>query len=216
MAFFLNREDAGRQLATALAAYRGAEAVVYALPRGGVVLGAIVARALVAPLDVLTPRKVGHPLNPEYAICAVSGSGELVCNEAERAHADPHWLETEVAYERAESERRRVLYTDARPPVPVAGKTAILVDDGIATGLTMRAALREVRHRGPARVVVAIPIIPAQTAEVLRREADDVVALDTPTLFLGAVGAYYQEFRQITDAEVMALLRVAQGGRHAA
>jgi predicted phosphoribosyltransferase len=184
MAFFLNREDAGRQLAAALAAYRGAQAVVFALPRGGVVLGAVVARSLGLPLDVLTPRKVGHPLNPEYAICAVSGSGKVVCNEDERAAVDPHWLDAEVERQRAESTRRHALYGAGTGPLDA--RTAILVDDGIATGLTMRAAIREVRHRRPARVVVAIPVIPPQTAETLRQEADEVVALEIPTLFFSA------------------------------
>jgi predicted phosphoribosyltransferase len=180
------------------------------LPRGGVALGVVVARALGAPLDLLITRKIGHPMAPEYAVCAISDAGGLICNEDERAQLDPTWLGVAIARERAEAARRRVAYLRDHPPVPVAGKTALIVDDGIATGLTMRAAINEVRLRHPARVVVGVPVIPSDTAVVLRREADAVVALEIPSVFLGSVGAYYEDFGQLTDGDVMRLLH--EGG----
>ena len=203
---FRNRTDAGKKLALALKHYRNQDGVVYALPRGGVVLGAEVAQALRLPLDLIIPRKVGHPMSPEYAICAVVESGEKVCNEWEVARVDPQWFQREVAAQQLEARRRRELYLKDRAPVPVAGRTAIIVDDGIATGLTMEAAIREARRRRPGRIVVAIPVVPGDTAARLRRQVDELVALDIPEYYLGAVGAYYDEFPQITDAEVIALL----------
>ena len=204
---FANRVEAGARLAAALAAYRDADTVVLALPRGGVVVGAQVARALGAPLDLVIARKVGHPGNPEYALCAVTEDGEAVCNEAERARVDPDWLDSAIAREREEAARRRRRYLADRAPIPLAGKTVVLVDDGIATGLTMRAAIRQVRAQHPRRVVMAIPIIPPDTAERLSAEVDVVVALDIPSIFLGAVGAYYDDFSQVTDDEVIHLLQ---------
>lgn len=203
---FRDRAEAGKQLARRLVGYAGPTSVVYALPRGGVVLGAAVARVLEAPLEILIARKVGHPSNPEYAVCAVTESGEPVCNPTEVPALDAIWLEAAISRERAEAVRRCERYLHGRLPISAAGKTAILVDDGIATGLTMRAAIREMRAQGAARVVVAVPVIPSDTAVVLAREADDVVAVEIPPFFLGAVGAYYDDFHQVTDEEVLALL----------
>jgi predicted phosphoribosyltransferase len=133
---FANRQEAGRKLAEALDGFRGQAGVVYALPRGGVPLGQEVARRLGMPLDILIPRKIGHPMQPEYAICAVPEHGQRVCNPREEASVDPNWLAEAEASERAEARRRRSLYGRADAP-SVAGKLAIIVDDGIATGLTM-------------------------------------------------------------------------------
>lgn len=205
---FKNRTDAGIKLAAALQHYKGMDAVVYALPRGGVVLGVEIAKALKLPLDLVIPRKIGHPHNPEYAICAVTEHGELLCNEAERRAVDPAWLKQAVEKEIQEATRRRETYLKGRPSVAVEGKTAIIVDDGIATGLTMRAAIKDLRARHPAKVVVAIPVCPADTAEVLRREADELVVLDIPLVYLGAVGAYYQDFPQVSDEEVIEFLKL--------
>ncbi|MCL7744139.1 phosphoribosyl transferase [Guyparkeria hydrothermalis] len=202
---FANRREAGRQLAEALDKFRGQEGVVYALPRGGVPLGQEVARRLDMPLDVLIPRKIGHPMQPEYAICAVPEHGQRVCNPREEAAVDPQWLATAEARERAEARRRRGLYGRADSP-SVVGKIAIIVDDGIATGLTMRAAIRDADAREPAHVVVAIPVVPASTAATLETEADELVALEITDHYLGAVGAYYGSFAQVSDQEVVAML----------
>lgn len=203
---FKDRAEAGRRLAAALAEHVDGPGVVYPLPRGGVVLGVEIAAALRLPLDLIIPRKIGHPYSPEYGIAAVVESGELVKNEAEVARVDPAWFERAVEHERAEARRRRELYLRGRAPVPVEGKTAILVDDGIATGLTMEAAIREAKRLRPRRTVVAVPVAPADTVQRIGREVDAFVALDIPEFYLGAVGAYYDHFPQLTDDEVIALL----------
>jgi predicted phosphoribosyltransferase len=204
---FQDRADAGRKLAQALKKYARQDGVVCALPRGGVVLGVEIARALDLPLDLLIARKVGHPLFPEYAIGAVTENGELVTNPGEVARVEPQWFQREVEAQRREARRRRELYLGGRAPLPVAGKTVIVVDDGVATGLTMEAAIRDVRRRAPARLVVAVPVAPSDTAAKIAREVDELVALDIPEFYLGAVGAYYEEFHQVGDDEVVALLQ---------
>ncbi len=204
---FRDRTDAGKKLAHALKQHRNQEGVVYALPRGGVVLGVEVARELGMPLELLIPRKIGHPLQPEYAICAVVENGEMVCNQNEVARVDPQWFRREVEAEREEARRRRELYLGGRAPAPVAGKTAIIVDDGIATGLTMEVAIRDARRREPARLVVAVPVAPPDTVERLARAVDEFVVLDHSPYYLGAVGAYYDSFYQVSDEEVVALMR---------
>jgi putative phosphoribosyl transferase len=208
---FRDRTDAGKQLSVALSEYRGETGVVLALPRGGVVLGIEVAEGLGMPLDLVIPRKIGHPQQPEYAIAAVAESGELAANEAEVRRVDPDWFRNAVDREQAEAKRRRQLYLGGRAPLPLAGKLAILVDDGIATGLTMFAAIRDVKQRSPARTVVAVPVAPADTVAQLRREVDAVVTLDDGEYFLGAVGAYYDDFPQVSDSEVVALMQRAAG-----
>ena len=204
---FKDRTDAGRKLAQALDSYANQDGVVYALPRGGVVLGVEVARALRMPLDLLIPRKLGHPLQPEYAIGAVVESGEMVVNQWEVSRVDPQWFKREVEAERREARRRRELYLGGRAPAAVKGKIAIIVDDGIATGLTMEVAIRDARHRAPGRLVVAVPVAPPETVERLAREVDEFVVLDRSPYYLGAVGAYYDYFTQVSDDEVVALLR---------
>jgi len=208
---FKDRTDAGRQLAELLAGrYAGIDGIVYALPRGGVVLGVEIARRLGLPLDLIIARKIGHPHNPEYAIGAVTEQGELVTNPREIESVRREWLAREIEKERREAERRHAVYLNGRTPLSAAGRTAILVDDGIATGLTMQAAIRAVQRQHPARVVVAVPVVPADTAARLEREADEVVALDVATDYFGAVGAYYDDFPQVTDGEVVELLRAME------
>jgi predicted phosphoribosyltransferase len=175
-------------------------------------VGAEIARALAAPLEAVIARKVGHPQSPEYAVCAVGASGYLVCTEAERRSLDPAWLQAAVERERREAARRQAVYLEGRRPVSAEGRTAILVDDGIATGLTMRAAIQEMKGQRPRQIVVAVPVIPRETAAVLNREVDAVVAVDIPDLFLGAVGAYYVDFQQVDDDEVIRLLRQSAAG----
>ena len=203
---FKDRTEAGKKLAQALDMYRDQPAVVYALPRGGVVLAVEIAQALHLPLDLVIPRKIGHPYNTEYAIGAVTEDGDPVYNQWETARVEPHWLQQQVASERQEARRRREQYLHGREPFFVAGKTAILVDDGIATGLTMLAAIRDIKQRQPSRVVVAIPVAPRDTAERLLQEADEVVGLEITDHYRGAVGAYYDYFPQVSDAEVIRLL----------
>lgn len=203
---FKNRVEAGQKLAAALGKYKGEDVVVYAIPRGGVVLGYEIAKQLEAPLDLVIPRKVGHPLSPEYAVCVVAEDGEMLCNEEEAASLDKEWLQVQVEKERKEAQRRRQVYLGGRPPLSAQDKIAILVDDGVATGLTFLLALRQVRRLSPKRLVAAIPVAPRETAELLRKEADELVVLHVPRLYLGAVGAYYDEFEQAEDEEVIGLL----------
>ncbi len=208
---FKDRAEAGRKLAAALdTKYGGEQGIVYPLPRGGIPLGVEIARRLNMPIDLVIARKIGHPFNPEYAICAVCENGGMVCNEWEVSQVDPAWFEQRLKSEREEARRRRQRYLGSREPLPAAGKVAILVDDGIATGLTMRAAIRDLRRRHPTRIVVAVPVAPKDTAALLKREVDDLVALDIPDFYLGAVGAYYVDFPQITDDQVIKLLQLAE------
>jgi len=208
---FVNRTDAGKQLAAKLAEqYQGKDGVVYALPRGGVVLGIEIAGRLRMPLDLIIARKIGHPQNPEYAVGAVTENGDLVRSPYEVGNIPEQWFQRQAAAEREEARRRHQLYVGGRAPLPAAGKIAILVDDGIATGLTMEAAIRALHRQRPERVVVAVPVVPADTAAKLAREVDDVVALDVARDYLGAVGAYYDDFPQVTDDEVVALLQAAR------
>ena len=206
---FRNRSDAGRRLAKALAAYKGQPAVVLALPRGGVPVGAEIADALGAPLDLVLVRKIGVPFQPELAMGAVAGGTPPVTVRNEDVIAmlriDAASFKAVEERELAEIERRRAAYLAGRASPEVAGKVAIVVDDGVATGATTRAALRAVRARKPARLVLATPVAPAETLADLRREADEVVCLEDH-LFLGAIGGCYLDFRQVSDEEVTAIL----------
>lgn len=205
---FKDRMDAGKKLAQALSSYRGQDVVVYALPRGGVVLGAEVARLLDAPLDLIVVRKVGHPYSPEYAIAAVAEDGHSVINPAEVSLVDRQWFDESVCIERQEAHRRRRLYMHGSDPIPATNKVAILVDDGLATGLTMFAAVQEVRHFGPKKIVVAVPVAPPETVQELKEVVDDVVVLHLPAS-LGAIGSFYLRFDQVTDEEVIELMKPA-------
>jgi putative phosphoribosyl transferase len=209
---FQNRTDAGEQLAQALMTYKGQSVVVYALPRGGVVLGVEVARALEAPLDLLVVRKIGHPHQLEYAIGAVAEDGYLVTNPDERGTPDEGWFRHAVAAELKEAHRRRALFLQGRRPFAVRGKIAIIVDDGLATGMTMLAAIHEIRKREPKQIIVAVHVAAAETANKLRSVVDDLVVLHIPE-WLDAIGAFYQDFAQVTDDEVVALMQSETAGK---
>jgi len=210
---FRDRRDAGERLGARLAALRGQDVVVLALPRGGVPVAFEVARALSAPLDVLVARKLGAPGNPEYALGAVAEGGALVLDPEALLEADVGGAELArlVEAETAEISRRVRAYRGDRPLPEVAGRVVVLVDDGIATGRTARAALRALRARGPARLVLAAPVAAASTAAALRKEADEVVCLLEPDHFF-AVGTWYEAFAQTTDSEVLELLEQAYRG----
>jgi putative phosphoribosyl transferase len=204
---FYDRAEAGKKLADALGKYKGQPAVIYALPRGGVVLGAIIARRLGAELDVAIPRKVGHPVSHETAVCAVSEEGYRLCNEL-LSTVSEGWLEQATKKEIAEAKRRREAYLGDRSQPSVRDKLAIIIDDGIATGLTMRVAIHDIKQRRPAKVIVAVPIAPSDAAEQISAEVDEFVALDIITSgYFGAVGAYYENFAQVSDEEVIQLLQ---------
>lgn len=206
---FRSRAEAGRLLADRLAKHEGQSVVVYALPRGGVVLGVEVARALRAPLEVLSVRKVGHPTSPEYAVCAVTDDGHVLCNAAEVETLDRQWLEAVLQREQAEAWRQQMVYQPKPITDSAEGKVAIITDDGVATGLTAAVAVQAVRDRQPAKIVLAAPVLPADVAQSLRGSVDELVTLDIPEVFLGSVGAYYDEFEQLSDEEVLQLLATA-------
>jgi predicted phosphoribosyltransferase len=207
--YFRDRYDAGRKLAAALAAFKGQDCVVLALPRGGVPIGAEIAESLGAPLDVLLVRKIGAPYQPELAIGAVvDGGNPIVVRNEELLRltgTTDQTFDHICKRELGEIERRRRAYVQGRKPLDPAGRIAIVVDDGIATGATMRAALRATRARKPSKLVLAVPVAAADTLADLGREADQTVCLATPDPF-GAVGLFYSDFGQVSDDDVIALL----------
>jgi putative phosphoribosyl transferase len=210
---FRDRRDAGRQLAAALGLYRDSHPLVLALPRGGVPVGFEVTKTLGAPLDVLLVRKIGAPGQEELGLGAIvdGHDPQLVLNEEiiRVVAPPPGYIEAEVRRQLAEIERRRQHYAGDRPPIPVDRRVVIVVDDGIATGGTVKAALRGVARLHPARLVLAVPVAPADTLRQLAADCDDIVCLAKPEPFY-AVGPHYQDFRQTTDEEVARLLAEAQ------
>jgi len=202
---FIDRLDAGRQLAQRVATLKLDQPIVYALPRGGVPVAAEIAAALNAPLDLVLVRKIGAPMQPELAVGAVvdGDEPELVINHdiARQTGADDEYIQSTCARELAEIDRRRARYLGNRPRPNPQGKTVIVVDDGIATGATAIAALHALRKRGAARRIVAVPVAPADTIDRLRKEAEDVICLMQPLDFWGISG-FYHDFHQLEDAEV--------------
>lgn len=205
---FRDRADAGRRLAEELRGYAGRDdVVVLALPRGGVPVGRRIADALGAPLDVLLVRKLGAPFQPELALGAVATGGIRILNQEllGRVRVPDEEMEEVTARERAELERREQAYRGDREPLPVEGRTVILVDDGVATGSTLRAAIRSLRERAPARIVAAVPVAPAESAASLAEEVDELVCVLTPASFFG-ISQSYERFPQLSDDEVRELL----------
>lgn len=200
---FQDRADAGRALARLLAKYRGKPGVVLAVPRGGVPVGAEVARALGMPLEPLVSKKIGHPLNPEYAIGAVTLEDRMMRepDAAPKAYVD---AETERLRQRIAEQTRR--FTDGRKPRPLEGIPVIVVDDGIATGSTLLCTLPMLRRKRPSRIIVAVPVAPPDALERLRAVADEVVCILREEDFNG-VGAFYADFTQVEDSEVAEMLK---------
>lgn len=207
---FKDRREAGRQLAALLAKYRDAKPLVLALPRGGVPVGYEIARALDAPLDVFIVRKLGAPQQPELGIGAVAPGGVLIIDTdtVRVLHITEEEIRSIAAVEAAEMERRLNRFRGDRALPEVRGRTVILVDDGLATGVTAFAAVQALRQLEPARIVLAAPVCASQTAHALSSEVDDLVCMKTPLDF-GAVGLWYRDFEQTTDDEVVSLLETA-------
>lgn len=214
---FRDRSDAGRQLAAMLMEYAASRPVVVALPRGGVVVGYEVAVALGAPLDILTVRKLGAPEHGELAIGAVvdaggGGAEPLTVLDQELIgylQVPEEYIRAEASRQAEEIRRREAAYRGDRPPIPLAGRVVIVVDDGVATGASTRVALRAVRRMQPARLILAVPVGPPESLRSLAREADEVVCVMAPRPF-GAVGAFYENFGQTSDQEVVDLLAAAR------
>ncbi|HEX7565403.1 MAG TPA: phosphoribosyltransferase family protein [Bradyrhizobium sp.] len=207
---FQDRSDAGRRLAEALSSYKDRHPIVLALPRGGVPVAAEVAAALDAPLDLILVRKIGVPTQPELAMGAVvDGTAPIVVRNEEvieLSGTTADEFDAACARELAEIERRRQLYIGDRPRAEITGQVVIVIDDGIATGATTRAALQAIRNRKPKELVLAVPVAPPDTITKLRGEVDALVCLETPELF-GAIGYFYRDFRQVSDQEVVAILK---------
>lgn len=214
---FKNREVAGKALAEAVAAKSLPDPVVLALPRGGVPVAAEVARVLNAPLDLVMVRKIGVPWQPELAAAAVidGQDAQIVLNEevCVEANISQSYIDEMAKEELEEIERRAKLYLKDRPRVPIAGRSAVVVDDGIATGTTIRAVIKALRLKKPRSIVLAVPVAPKEAVAALRAEADDIICLETPEPFFG-LSLHYADFHQVTDEEVISILE-AQKAREA-
>jgi putative phosphoribosyl transferase len=219
MKLFRDRKDSGRSLADALERYKGTNAIVIALPRGGVVVGNEVSQALGLRLDVIVTRKIGAPSNPEYAIGAIAETGNAQLNEEEiRLYGIPsRYIDDEIQRQRLEIERRVGLYRNGHKISSIRGEVVILVDDGIATGFTMFAAIRALKAHRPQKIVLAVPLAPMDVIDRMRAEVDEVVCLASPEPFM-AVGIWYENFEQTTDEEVRNYMELARqrvgGSRH--
>lgn len=200
---FPDRKSAGRALAKALQHLKGMNGVVLAIPRGGVPVAAEVAQALSMPLDILLSKKIGHPANPEFAVGAVTLEDQVL---TPGQHIDAQWIITETARIRKELSLKSQRLRGNRPDMSIRDRIVIIVDDGIATGQTLRATLPMIRRRQPAKIIIAVPVAPVAAVQSLRPEVDELVVLHTPRHFAG-VGVFYEDFSQIEDAEVAMLLR---------
>ncbi|NPV69987.1 MAG: phosphoribosyltransferase [Firmicutes bacterium] len=211
---FRDRREAGRLLLAEVRGLNLEKPVVLGVPRGGVVVAAEVSRGLGAPLDVIIPRKIGAPFNPELAIGAVAQDGSIILDESLVAalHVGEAYIASKAREETREIDRRLRVFRGGRPALDLEGMDVVVVDDGVATGLTITAALRSIQNRSPSRLVLAIPVAPQDAVRRLGEEVDDLVCLGTPEPF-SAVGQWYLNFEQVEDEEVIALLEESWRGR---
>lgn len=204
---YKDRIDAGRQLAKALKKFQGSDVIILALPRGGVVLGAEVAKQLQLPLSVILVRKIGHPDHAEYAIGAMAEGEKPIYNETELASINKDWLaKSEAAARKIMADRRSLYFNNDITTPDLKAKAVIIVDDGIATGLTMKAAVLSVHDKNPEKIVVAVPVCATDSAEMIKKLVDELIVLDDTDEFLGAIGAHFERFDQVSDEQVRSLL----------
>ncbi|MFZ2621083.1 MAG: phosphoribosyltransferase family protein [Minisyncoccia bacterium] len=201
---FKDRNDGGEQLALLLQEYKNSDAIIFALPRGGVVIGYEIAKLLDLPLELIITRKIGHPDYPEYAIGAVSETGKYIINKNE--FVDEKWLKEEIKNKQNEAVRRKKVYCGGREEVNIKDKTAIIVDDGVATGLSLSLAIQEIRAKEPMKIVVAVPVISQDVAYSISKISDKLVAIEVIEGDFGSVGNYYLSFPQVSDREVIKIL----------
>ncbi len=205
---FKNRQEAGQKLAEKLKEFKNKkDTIILALPRGGVINAFEIAKELNLPLDLIVPRKIGAPFNEEYAIGAITESGEGIFDQQAIAslNVTKDYLDKKVAEEKKEAQRRLKTYRQNQPPLDLKNKTVIIVDDGIATGLTMRAAIKSIKEKKAKKIIVAVPVSARDSLKIIEKEADQVICIDAP-LFFGAVGAFYEDFGQTEDKEVIDLM----------
>ncbi len=203
---FFDRHMAGELLAKKLARFKHQDAVLYALPKGGVPVGYSVSEALGLPLDFLSVQKIGHPTNSEFGICAVSEMGNIICDECGMYGLDKQWLLDEIRQRETESQRRRTLYKRGEPSVSAENKIAIIIDDGIATGVTMKAAVQAIQDQWPEKIIIATPVMPHELMTEFRAISDAVITVISDREYLGTVDAYYADFAEVSDHEVVSLL----------
>lgn len=212
---FHDRHDAALQLARKLQHYRGrADAVILAVPRGGLPIGGVLAAELGLPLDVALTKKIGHPANPEFAIGSVSLTDETLDEELVAAEGiSSRYLDAQIARIRESLREKRRMYRGGTAPLPVAGKTVILTDDGAATGRTLLAAVDLLRREGAATIVAALPVASREAVALLKTRADEVVCLDVPSRFM-AIGEFYEDFSEVDDVDAVRILRLGARGAH--
>ena len=209
---FKDRQEAGRKLISKLQQYKDrADVIVLGLPRGGIVTAFEIAQGLNLPLDLIVTRKIGAPDNPEFAIGAITEDGEGIFDAVTIStyRISRQYIDEEIKKEKKEAERRLKVYRENRPPLNLQDKTVILVDDGVATGATLRAAIRSAKIKNAKKIVVAVPVIARDILEKIKTEVDEMVYLDTP-LFFSAIGSFYEVFAQTEDEEVIALMKKAK------
>lgn len=208
---YKDRFEAGQKLASELKKHDLKNAIIFGLPRGGALVALEVANILNLPLDLIIVKKVGHPENPEYAICTITENGFLACNEEEMFDFDQEWLKKQLEEKQDEAKDRRKLYEPYLKKVNAKNKVAIIVDDGVATGLTVRAAIKDLKSRKPQKIIVAVPVAPIEFIGEIKNKVDNLIVLEIPEYFLGAVAAYYESFPPVIDEEIINLLRGKNG-----
>jgi putative phosphoribosyl transferase len=209
MNMFFDRHAAGISLAKKLGHYRGHNAIIYSLPKGGVPVAYEVAKALELPLDIVIVQKVTHPISRKFPICAVRENGQRMLDECGACGLDSDWLNNEYKLSLAEAARQRLIYKDGRESLSAENKIAIIIDDGIATGITMRAAIQTIQDQWPDQIVVATPVASHFVISELRELCDDLVVINNDHQFLGTVRSYYTDYPKVSDYEVRALLEDA-------
>ncbi|NGX41927.1 MAG: putative phosphoribosyl transferase [Chlamydiae bacterium] len=211
---FRDRIEAGEKLASELFKYKNKEdTVIIGLPRGGVPVAYEVAERLNLPMDIVCPRKIGAPMNKEFAIGAITETGEGIfdTNTIARLHIPKEYIDEEVKAEKVEAQHRLEAYREGRPPRNLKDKTVLIIDDGLATGSTMKAAIKSIKAEGAKKIVVAVPVSPPDTVAEVRDIVDEVVCLDAP-IFFQAVGQFYEDFRPTEDEEVVELMKISRQG----